>query len=235
MSAPLIAVLIGRQPDERFSVYRGYLDALGHLGAQPVLVPAGRHTDIAALDPVLRLMVGVLATGGGDVAPSRYGERPGGRLMAVDRDRDDVEIAALRLARSRGLRTLGICRGAQVLAVALGGRLHQHLGDVSDVNDHWHEAQQYEPVHAISAEPGSLAAAVLADLPQVNSIHHQAIVDPGPHLAATAWGPDGVIEAVENATALGLQWHPERLLAHGDAHLRAFRWLLFGRGAVPWP
>lgn len=235
MSAQLVAVLIGRQPAERFSVHCGYLDALGRLGAQPVLVPAGPHTDVAALDPVLRSVGGVLATGGGDVAPEHYGDQPSGRLMEVDTDRDNVEIAVLRMARSRGLRALGICRGAQILTAALGGRLHQHLGDVDGADEHWHETQQYEPAHPVLTEPGSLAAAVVADLPTVNSIHHQAIVDPGPHLAATAWSPDGVIEAVENSTALGLQWHPERLLAHGDAHLRAFRWLLFGRGAVPWP
>jgi putative glutamine amidotransferase len=84
-------------------------------------------------------------------------------------------------------------------------------------------------VHAVQADSGTLASRALAGAVEVNSIHHQAVGDPGPELVATAWSADGVIEAVEGAGALGLQWHPERLLDFDRRHLAPFRWLVSAR------
>jgi len=112
-----------------------------------------------------------------------------------------------------------------VLGVAFGGTLHQDLTAAGFSQHHWEEDRQYEPVHAIRAEPGSRAEGALADANKVNSIHHQAVRDPG-SLVATAWSDDGVIEAIEGDGVLGVQWHPERLLAYDACHLAAFAWLV---------
>jgi putative glutamine amidotransferase len=144
--------------------------------------------------------------------------------MDVDPWRDDTEVAVVRQARTQGKRILGVCRGIQLLAVANGGTLIPDLV-AAGFDGHWEEERQYEPVHAVRAEPGSIAAAVLGDVTLVNSIHHQAVADPGPMLHATAWSSDGVIEAIEGSGLLGLQWHPERLSESDARHLAPFAWV----------
>ena len=142
---------------------------------------------------------------------ARYGEDRHPELMELDADRDDVELAVVPRSPGRGRPVLGICRGIQLLAVALGGALVPGPA-AAGYEDHWHEDRQYEPVHAVDAEPGSLPRGRLGGADHVNSIHHQAVAEPGPGLRATAWSADGVIEAVEADGVLGVQWHPERLL-----------------------
>jgi putative glutamine amidotransferase len=225
LTSRTIAVLIGRQPVERYSVHRGYVDALWAVGAVPLLVPAGAG---ASLDRCLDVVAGVdalLMTGGGDVDPAAYGEQAGALVQEVDADRDRVEIAMVLAARRRGIPVLGICRGIQLLAAALGGTLVADLPSAG-FDGHWEEAEQCQPVHSVDADAGSLASMALAGAIEVNSIHHQAVADPGPELTATAWGADGVIEAVEDDGALGVQWHPERLLDFDRRHLAPFRWLV---------
>ena len=225
MTARTVAVLIGRQPVERYSVHRGYVDALWAFGAMPLLVPAGPGAD---LDRCLDVVAGVdalLLTGGGDVDPAAYGDGGSDLVQEVDADRDRVEIAMLLAARRRGIPVLGICRGIQLLAAALGGTLVEDL-PTAGFDGHWEEAKQGQPVHGVEAEVGSLASMALAGAIEVNSIHHQAVADAGPELRATAWSADGVIEAVEDDGALGVQWHPERLLDFDQRHLAPFRWLV---------
>jgi putative glutamine amidotransferase len=106
----------------------------------------------------------------------------------------------------------------------MGGRLVTDLPDAG-FEGHWQEARQCEPVHAVEAERGSLARAALGGARDVNSIHHQAVADPG-RLQVTACSADGVVEALEGPGILGVQWHPERLLATDPRHLAPFRWLL---------
>jgi putative glutamine amidotransferase len=233
-TTPLVAVLTGHFPVERASVHRTYLDAIWLAGGQPVVLsppPPGALN--SALDVIERCDA-LLVTGGGDVDPSRYGEPAEVPLMLVDSARDTFELAAVDRALAIGLPLLGICRGLQVLTVALGGRLYQDV-QTAGFGNHWDEENAFTPVHGIRSAPGSLAARALAGRDQVNSVHHQAVADPGPHLTATAWSDDGLIEAVEAADGrpvLGLQWHPERLVcppapATGDhAHLAAFEWLV---------
>lgn len=217
----LVAVTAGRWPKERYSLHRGYLDGVRAVGATPVVVPAGAVDDLGA---VLDVCGALIVTGGGDVEPACYGEAPAVTLMEVDQDRDALEVAAVHGARARSLPVLGICRGAQVLAVALGGSLHQDL-PMAGFPSHWHEDRQNEAVHDVMAENGSLASEALAGATRVNSIHHQAIARVGPELEVTARCPDGVIEAVEGERMLGLQWHPERLLSD-PRHLAPFEWLV---------
>lgn len=145
-------------------------------------------------------------------------------LVDVDPDRDALELTAVRRSVAEGRPVLGICRGAQLVAVALGGTLVQDLPGAG-CPGHWEEVRQYEPVHGIRAEPGSAAEQALGGATTVNSIHHQAVHDPGPGLRASAWSPDGAVEAVEGPGVLGVQWHPERLVGSDPRHLAPFAWL----------
>jgi putative glutamine amidotransferase len=224
----LIALLAGRFPEERCSVHRGYADALLAVGAAPVLVPAALADGSAdwVLDVIEGLgCAGVVLTGGGDVAPATTGVPLHPTAMELDEARDLVELAVLDWARAGGVPVLGICRGIQLLVTGLGGTLVADLPAVG-FDGHWHEDRQYEPVHGIDVRPGSLAQRALAGEREVNSIHHQAVDSPGPHLETTAWAPDGVIEAVEGPGLLGVQWHPERLTPASPAHLAPFEWLV---------
>lgn len=225
-SAPLVALVIGREPEHRYSVHRGYVDAVAAAGGVPVVLPStsadGAHERTIE---VIARSDALLLTGGGDVDPGRYGEPAAPEVYDVDVTRDVLEVDAFHTARAAGIRVLGICRGIQLIAVACGGSLHQHLPRAG-FEHHWDIEQQYEPVHEVLAKPGSTAERVLAGCAKVNSIHHQAVADPGAELRATAWSDDGVIEAVEAENVLGLQWHPERLFDTDDRHLAAFHWLV---------
>ena len=223
--SPLIAVVIGVEPEHRFSVHRGYIDAVVAIGAVPLLVPAAGPAHERLLETVARADA-LLLTGGGDVDPGLYGATAIPEVAEVDPARDALEVWSYITMRQRGRRVLGVCRGIQVMAVAAGGTLHQDLPRAG-YDGHWIREREYEPVHAVSADSGTAAASVLAGATKVNSIHHQAVLDPG-DLRATAWSDDGVIEAIEADGALGVQWHPERLLDSDARHLAPFQWLVEG-------
>ncbi|MDQ1519787.1 MAG: putative glutamine amidotransferase [Actinomycetota bacterium] len=220
-----VAVVIGRYPADRYSLHRGYVDALCEFGATPVLIPASEGCGWSVAAELLFDCDGLIMTGGGDLEPAMYEAPSGGDVREVDVDRDAVDVRAVRTFHAMSRPVLGICRGAQAIAVATGGTLVQDL-PTAGFDDHWHEAKECEPAHRVEAEPGSCAADVLAGATEVNSIHHQAIADPGASLRATAWSPDGVIEAAEAPGLLALQWHPERLLANDSRHLAPFEWLV---------
>jgi putative glutamine amidotransferase len=229
-SAPIIAVVIGREPAHRYSVHRGYVDAIAAVGALPVVLAAvavdganDRIVDVVAQSD------GLLLTGGGDVDPGRYDQVVAPEVYDLDPGRDALEVRAFQAARASGRRVLGICRGIQIMAVAAGGSLHQHL-PAAGFEHHWEEHLQYEPVHEVIADSGSRAAFALGGTVKVNSIHHQAVRDPG-GLRATAWSDDGVIEAIEDDGVLGVQWHPERLFETDARHLAPFTWLA-GKGSA---
>jgi putative glutamine amidotransferase len=227
---PIIGVLCGRSPEERYSTHRGYVASVTAAGGIPVLLPAGPDVDPLSLTAVMAHCQAIVVTGGGDVDPDHYAGdagRSADLLMDVDPARDIAELAVVQFALAQGKRVLGVCRGAQLLAVMGGGTLIHDLKE-KGLDGHWDEERQYEPVHPVRAEPGSLAALVLGPLDQVNSIHHQAIADPGQTLRATAWSPDGVIEAVEAPGLLGVQWHPERLSGSDSRYLAPFSWLVQG-------
>lgn len=223
---PIIAVVIGREPAHRYSVYRGYIDAIAESGGVPIVLPT--IPSAAAHDRILQIVEqadALLLTGGGDIDPARYDRVAEPEVYEIDPDRDLLEIEAFRTARAGGRRVLGICRGIQLMAVASGGALHQHLPRAG-FDHHWEESRRREPVHEVIAESGSVAELALGGTVKVNSIHHQAVCEPGAGLRATAWSDDGVIEAVEGDGALGIQWHPERLFDSDARHLAPFRWLV---------
>jgi putative glutamine amidotransferase len=224
-SPPIIAVVIGREPAHRYSVHRGYVDAIATARALPIVLAA--VTVDGGAERVIDVVTqcdGLLLTGGGDVDPRRYDRVVAPEVYDLDPARDALEISAFQAARANGRRVLGICRGIQIMAVAAGGSLHQHLPSAG-FDHHWEESRQYEPVHEVIADAGSRASVALGGNVKVNSIHHQAVREPGNGLRATAWSDDGVIEAIEGDDVLGLQWHPERLLDSDARHLAPFTWL----------
>jgi putative glutamine amidotransferase len=227
-AAPLIGLLCGRTPAERYSTHRGYVASVTAAGGHPVLVPAGPDVDAGAVTAIVDHCHALVVTGGGDVDPQHYavGDTTSAELlMDVDPERDITEIVAVQYALAQRKRVLGVCRGAQLLAVIGGGTLIADLKE-RGLEGHWDEIRQYEPVHPVSADPQSVIAGVLGSITEVNSIHHQAIADPGRHLRATAWSPDGVIEAVEGRHLLGVQWHPERLALSDSRFLAPFSWVM---------
>ncbi|MHC4645696.1 MAG: gamma-glutamyl-gamma-aminobutyrate hydrolase family protein [Planctomycetota bacterium] len=170
---------------------------------------------------------GVLLAGGGDVDPNLYGGEPGGTML-VHRLRDDFEIALIRAARQRGLPILGICRGCQIINVALGGTV-RNLRKEEDLK----KRHLVLTGHAVDLAPDSRLAEVLGTghLPKVVSLHGQAVDEPGPAVRIAATGPGGVVEAVEADTAdgrgwiVGLQWHPE-LTLDGQVQHKVFEALV---------
>lgn len=207
-------------------VDRAYADAVVTVGALPVVLPV---LDPADADEALAGLDGLLLTGGGDVSAECYGEEPAPEAYGRDAARDRWELALVAAARAAGLPILGVCRGAQVLNVAAGGTLVQHLPVVTDESHREYE-RDAETVHPVALDPESLLAAVTGQRELgVNSLHHQAVAVVGPGLRPVAWAPDGVIEAVESVEdrLLGVQWHPELLVheAAPPAHRRLFAWL----------
>lgn len=190
---------------------RHYVDGVVRAGGLPVILPVIEPSDVEwAIDAV----DGVLVTGGGDVAPSRYGAQPVAETKLVDPRRDAFDLAVLELAIARDVPVLATCRGMQVLNVALGGSLLQHVPVVSE-HDHdridlWHEG-----THLVRIEADShLADALGCTEVNVNSLHHQAVAEVAPGTRAVAWAPDGVVEAIElpgSPHVVAVQWHPELL------------------------
>jgi putative glutamine amidotransferase len=174
---------------------------------------------------VVRSVDGVLLAGGGDVLPSLYGEQPHATFDAAEPGRDAYELELARCAAEANLPLLAICRGIQVLNVARGGTLVQHIPDqLRDSLNHTLRDPPFAMAHDIWVSEGSLLERVLSerlegDTLPVNSRHHQAVKDVGQGLVVTATAPDGVIEAVEDPSqhfCLGVQWHPENFYRTGE-------------------
>ena len=195
------------------AVGRTYLDAVVRAGGQPVVLPPLEAT-LEDLADTLGRLDGVCLTGGPDLDPLRYGAgEVHAQVGAVDADHDDLDLAVARTAIELGMPVLGICRGHQVLNVALGGTLVQHIEDHRFVH------------HAVALAPGSLVAeAVGHEVPVGHSVHHQAIDRLGAGLVVTGRADDGTIEAVElpGRWVVGVQWHPEDTAAHDPDQQRLF-------------
>jgi putative glutamine amidotransferase len=175
-------------------------------GARAVMLPPD---DLDA--DLLGRLDGLLLAGGADVGPERYAAAPHPRTVSRP-DRDAGELALLGAALRADLPVLGVCRGMQLLTVAAGGSLNQHLPETCGHERHQPAPGRYGD-HPVTVVEGSRLHAILGPAPHVNSYHHQAVVDPGT-LAVTAHADDGVIEAVEDPArrfVLGVQWHPEEL------------------------
>jgi putative glutamine amidotransferase len=200
-----------------------YVQAILTSGGIPVLLPAVMGN--ASRTVYVEHCHGLVIPGSpADIDPACYGEEPHPRLGPVNPLRTDFEIELTRLALTRGLPVFGICGGAQVLNVALGGSLYQDI--LSQVPKAYKHSASPDRVHTVDVVPGTRLAAILGrhEL-RVNSLHHQAAKVPGQGLAVCASARDGVIEAVEISDqpfVLGVQWHPERLFKEDETAEQLF-------------
>jgi putative glutamine amidotransferase len=191
-----------------------YTRAVARAGALPVIIPLGLADE--TLQALLSRLDGVLFSGGGDVETGRYGGLDHPRVGGVDLDRDRVEVLLAEQVAGRGVPFLGICRGIQVINVALGGKLYSHIADQHAgalKHDYYPDFPRDHPAHEVSITPGSRLAEILG-VTQVttNSLHHQGVQQPAPGMRVLAYAPDGIVEAVEyqgHPFGLAVQWHPE--------------------------
>ncbi len=233
MTVPFIGVVADRKAASSGAwvdiptdgIPHGYISAIHEAGGAPLMFPS---VDVHVDEPerLIELVDGLFLPGGRDLDAELYASVAHPSNDPPLRVRDELEIALAQLARERGIPILGACRGMQVINVALGGTLVQHLGDHFDLTPHRVKYGTHTS-HSVSIEPGTLLATITHDDEfDIASHHHQGVDHLGDGLVVSASAPDGVIEAIEateGAFCLGVQWHPEeRLDPEGITIIRAF-------------
>jgi len=212
---PTLAIPPGPKPP-RFGINQSYVRALVAAGCAPVLIPI--LDDDERLRAIYERLDGIVFPGGADVAPEEYGEQPIDNLNVVEAPRDRTELTLARWAYQDDLPTLGICRGQQVLNVALGGTLYQdlrHQGVTKVEHSDADGRARTALTHRVRLDPASRLAQLIDETSvEVNSLHHQAIKTIAPRLRVTGTSEDGVIEALESDDRrflIAVQWHPEEI------------------------
>ncbi len=200
-----------------------YAEAIVQCGGLPLFTP---NLEPELAETFVEGADGLLLSGGEDVSPHFFGQTPQQGLGIVDETRDLFELALYKAAKRKGIPVLGICRGIQLVNVAEGGTLHQHLPAVPDTVQHGQRNIDGTLFHEVRLEPGSLLAKSYGAVTvRTNSYHHQAIDALGDGLRATGWATDGVVEAVEGtgtAFVLAVQWHPEMSFARYKEEIAPF-------------
>ena len=220
---PLIGLTTyGRSADNRYTLPAEYVDAVRRAGGIPVLLAPGEPH----WERLLGKLDALILTGGGDIDPDRYSGLRHQTLYGVDQERDTLEWALARHVVTSGMPTLGICRGAQILNVAHGGTLIEHIPDESG-EVVLHRAPPREPIpHSVTLKPGSRLAQLLGrDEISVTSWHHQAPRKVAAGFEVVASATDGIIEAIEMPThpwLIAVQWHPELSAASDPLQQRLF-------------
>ena len=229
---PVIGIT-GNYEDLTCKLGKGYYQKVVEAGGVPVIVPpvTDPHVIINTLDRIDALIL----SGGGDYNPLWAGEEPSPLLHGINAERDQAELMITRLAYNRQIPMLGICRGIQTLAMALGGKVFQDISDRA-TKKHSQDADRSEPTHTVTIEKDSILYRIYSEAQQcsmfnhqssifVNSFHHQAVSDTGAKFRVTARSTDGIIEAMESTEykpVMGVQWHPE-CLENGNP---LFQWLV---------
>ena len=222
---PLVGITLDSEVPGGWSRYpwyalrQNYAAAVAEAGGLPVALP--HDTDLAA-DWLDRLDALVVTGGAFDIEPAMYGEGDRHETVVLKEGRTAAELALLRGALQRDMPVLGICGGEQLMAVALGGTLIQHIPDsIPDCVAHEQKTRHDEPGHPVTVAAGSLLARITGtERMLVNTSHHQAVRDAGPGVIVNAVAPDGVVEGIEDPRygfCLGVQWHPEFHTDPGDA------------------
>ena len=226
---PLVGVSLDAEQPGGYSAYpwyalrANYAEAIVAAGGLPIALP---HAAALAGEYLDRIDALVVTGGAFDVDPALYGDAARHATVTLKEDRTAAEMALVQGALARDLPVLSICGGQQLLAVALGGSLIQHIPDsVADALEHEQPNPRHQPGHAVRVVPGTLLHRIVgAGEMRVNSAHHQAVRDPGPSAIVNAHAPDGVVEGVEDARfrfCLGVQWHPEFFIDQGDRRIFA--------------
>lgn len=207
-----------------------YEKAIYHAGGLPVLLSISA---VHVPEETAYHLDGLLLSGGGDVNPLLYGEMPKPKLGSVNPERDEQEIALCKAMETEKKPILGICRGAQVLNVAMGGTVYQDIfSEIAFQNlmKHSQEAPRRMPSHMVELKQGSLLETVFGKRQLlVNSFHHQAVKDAAPNFSITAYANDGLPEAIEKITdaiAVGVQWHPECMFDTDEDSQKLFGWFV---------
>lgn len=221
MSKPIILIPLPIQDKDkvRYQMGANYVRSLIRAGAVPVLVPTGLDDD--SLRSLYEAAGGLLLTGGADVDPALFGEACHPLTEGIDDDRDHAEISLMRWSVADDKPVLGICRGIQVMNVAMGGSLIQDIPSQIETNlvhaGHWQGAARDQVLHQVACSKTSRLGGILgSEVVGVNSFHHQSLKDVAPVFEVTAIAEDEVVEGVEIAGArfcLGVQWHPEEMSA----------------------
>lgn len=216
----------GEPPRTELALGERYLAAVREAGGMPVILAPVPEGSIASL---IGRLDAVVLSGGPDLHPTAYGALPHPQLGPTEPELDRFELELARHAVARGLPVLGICRGMQVLNVALGGSLHQHLPDLEGQIDHRQAGPSGEPSHRVTLARNSRLTKVIGRrFVEVNSFHHQGLHALGKGLAVAGRAPDGHVEAVEvpgRRFTFGVQWHAECLVDRPE-HLSLFRGLV---------
>lgn len=222
---PLIGITCGMERDGYFVTYY-YAKAVRAAGGMPVLLPfLEREEDLKYYH---RILDGLILSGGGDVDPFYFGEDPVPELGEICPERDQFELSLARLFLADPKPLLAICRGMQVLNIAAGGTLCQHLEAKPGAVKHRQHAPKWYPTHEIEIAVGSRLFHLFQGQRsiRVNSFHHQAIEKVAPGFKVNAWAKDGVIEGMEGENfnfCLGVQWHPECMWERDERQLELFR------------
>ena len=230
---PVIGIT-GNYEDLTCKLGQGYYKSVVEAGGVPVIIPpvADKHVIINTLERI----DGLILSGGGDYNPLWAGEEPSPLLHGINKERDNAELLIAQLAYNRQIPMLGICRGIQTLAMALGGKVKQDISLLNIEDEklkikHSQDADRSEPTHTVTLEPDSILSRLYSSMLniqssiKVNSFHHQAVSDPGSKFRVVATASDGVIEAMESnefKPILGVQWHPECM----ESGLPLFQWLV---------
>lgn len=203
----------------QYSLNSSYLDAVRKAGGIPVMLPISNENNI---EEYISLVDGILLAGGRDVNPKLYNEKIEDATVPVIEEKDKSDILYVRTMMKKKKPIFGICRGMQIINVALGGSLYQDL-ELSGENkkNHFNLEKPFNEIHLVEVEENTLLNNVLGDRIKVNSIHHQSIKDLAEDLKISARALDGTIEAVENEkfNIFGVQWHPELLLKGGKTDM----------------
>ena len=228
---PLIGIT-GNYGERGCELAEGYFRSVLEAGGTPVVIPP--YTDKEALLDTLDHIDALLLSGGGDINPLLLGDEPVPALHSVNPRRDLPELLLTRLAFDRQIPMLGICRGCQMIAAALGGSVLQDIATGlpdRELLKHDQQMPREYASHSVQVNPNSLLHSIFGQSNlAVNSFHHQAVLNPGKHLCISATAPDGVVEAIESSehkSIIGVQWHPECFILRDDhCMMPLFQWLV---------
>lgn len=209
---------------EKTFVNSSYVTAVIKSGGIPLVIPVNTDEDIVKYQ--IKLCQGIIISGGIDINPILYNEEPVNGMGSFNPDLDTFDILSIKEAINRDIPILGICRGIQILNVALGGTLYQDIG-LCEGNfiKHMQQTKKHVPTHSIKIVKDSLLSSILGEETYVNSYHHQCIKDLAEGFKVVAYSKDGIIEAIEMKNTefvLGVEWHPELMIENDEKMMNLF-------------